>query len=111
MGTFKKFTNEQIEYLKDNYQKNTYEELTKKFNEHFGENRSISAINSKANKLGLCKSKKRTLLRYTNEQEQWLKDNAHKYYRKELVEKFNKKFNTNHLILGGLGGTKYEKWL
>lgn len=86
------FSKEQVEFIKNNFDKYSYSELAEKFNEKFNENRTEASLNSKARRLGLRKNPDQ--IRYTKEQEDWLRENASKYWRKDLVKEFNNKFGT-----------------
>ncbi len=81
---------EQLKWLIDNCDNFTsYRDLTVCFNNIFSCNVCYNTIRAKMNKLGFRKPQNC----YTEEQNQWLKENIDKYSRKEIVEEFNKIFN------------------
>ena len=81
---------EQLKWLIDNCDSFTsYRDLAVCFNNVFSCNVCYNTIKAKMNKLGFRKPQ----ICYTEEQNQWLRENIDKYSRKELVEEFNKKFD------------------
>lgn len=86
-------SDESLKWLEEN--KNKYEtttDLHKAYNEHFKTN--VKHASFIYNLKGIIQSKKK--LEYTEEETQWFKENAHKYYSHEDVRKaFNERFNKN----------------
>ena len=90
------YSQKEIEWLKErtkDYDFN-YETLTKEFNDKFNKAKPLSAIRLFCwQKLGMRWRKHNFL--YPHEQRQWLIENYHKYLVKDLVVKFNEKFNAS----------------
>lgn len=85
----KQFSNEQMQWLKDNYYCYEYVRiLTDVYNLTFGEKRTVDTIKHKCRSMGLSKGRL-----YTEIMNKWLVDNINHYSRKELTEKFNKEFS------------------
>lgn len=99
------YTEEQINWLRENVDNYFYEDLTKTFNQVFLENRSKSSIynvlkHNQIKKTQFIKDKtvnlKKFEKKYTEEQINWVKENRCCVKNlNELREKFNKKFNMN----------------
>lgn len=84
----KQFTEEQTQWLKDNYFKFEYVRILKDvYNFTFNESRTTDTIKHKCRKMGLTRGRL-----YTKEMDKWLIENIGSYSRKELLEMFNKKF-------------------
>lgn len=93
----KKFSSEQVKWLKDNFNKYAYRDLTNKFNEQFKTKRTIPSIKSKCHKIGLFRYKgksKEEFHNYTKEQNEWILSNCCEMTHSQLVSEFNKKFGT-----------------
>lgn len=89
-------TNEEIEFIKENFYKYTAKELTKKINDKFSQRRNYDHIKNYAReKLGLKKGDK---FFFSKEQNEWLKKNVPNMSRQEALEKFNQKFSTKKTI-------------
>lgn len=93
MGTLKRYTPEQVKWLKINVKNKNYtsaNELVNAFNNYFGDNRTKSSIMSKINKdMGLQLN---TTNIFTKEENEWLRNNYRKYLMKDLVKEYNKLF-------------------
>ncbi len=88
----KLFSKEQIEWLRSNHNPEvTIKDLTKAFNQKFNESRSMGVIKHKCHALGLKQSDKS----YTDEQYEWLKQNAPLMTVKETAIQFNMRFGQN----------------
>jgi len=114
----KKYTKEQIEYLKKIADKTdrTNKEITTMFNDKFNKNKSIASIVSLKSRYGI----KSYTRKYTAEQLDYLRELAPGRTHKEIHKIFNKRFkekrsllsiksimHENHILLDGTG--RYEK--
>ena len=94
------YTGEQLEFLRDGYQKMNTLDLTEAFNKRFGQSRTHSAIRSVLRNNGIKCGRKhkdrlvRRLRLYTEEQIQYLRDNYRDISVAEMAEKFNTEFGT-----------------
>ena len=84
----KRYSAEMIEFLRDNKGSMTMSELTQKFNDTFGQKRSVQAINSICFKNGLPPK-----IRYPDEVISFIKNNVSKMSYKELSDSLNESFN------------------
>lgn len=89
----KKYTKNQIEWLRSNVENKTYSnllELTEAFNDYFGENRSKSALYTKIGKdMGM---KLDTGNPFSIKEKEWIKKNHRKYSLTEFHKKHNELF-------------------
>lgn len=96
-----KYTDEQLEYLRDGYKLLPLSELTEAFNARFGLEQSDSALRNAISKRGFGIGGRCIHPvgyypeRYTAEQIDFLNRNYQVMLIPELTEKFNKKFNQN----------------
>lgn len=82
------WSEEDIQFLKDNYGKKSYREISKLLNNKY----SYDGVKSKALDLGITKSSTRQI--WTEEDIQILKDNYYeKSYKEEMINLLNNKFN------------------
>lgn len=94
----KKYTTEQIDYLRHGYQTMNVRDLTKEFNTRFGSARTEIAIASILKKHGItCGRRPRGRLisrrrLFTDEHEQFIRDNCAHVSKRELVSLFNERF-------------------
>ena len=103
MGAIR-YTTKHDEWLKNNANSfKTWKIVAEKFNEEFGTNVKHEYLKRHCNKLGLKKSHHM----YTGEEVEWLKENINNYPTKELVDLFNKEFNSN-LSMSGFDGFRYR---
>ena len=81
-----KYTEEQINWLNENSRLyDSYRTLRNDFNKHFGTTKTVPAIQqylTKILKIQLMTEKKSHI--FTSEEEDWIKDNYHKYMMKSL---------------------------
>lgn len=85
-----RLTEEQIDFIRQNFDLMSCEELRKAFNEKYHDNFKTTAFHYHTKRLGLEKWKEHT---YTDEQEAFLKESASTMTREELTTEFNKKFS------------------
>ena len=79
----------QEDWLKNNISKMSLDQLTIQFNKQFNTNKTKAALKA------YCKYRNCYACKYTQEQHQWLQNNANDYTNKDLTTLFNKQFNTN----------------
>lgn len=93
----KRFTDNQIDFLKVNYQHMSGRQLTAAFNAHFCENRSHTSIRSALvnHKIKANRPNIQPLRLYTAEQIHYLEEGYKKYNINKLTKKFNAEFETN----------------
>lgn len=89
---YHKFTQEEIDFISCNALNLSNIELTDKFNKHFNVNVPIHSIKS-IKKNHQIKTNLRHI--FSDEEKQFIYDNYKKYYVRDLVSLFNKKFGTN----------------
>ena len=93
------YSQEQIDWVKDNIDLYYYKELCEEFNKKFNMDIPVHRIQYIAQRNGIKKTKLfgggAPAKKYTIEQEEWLKEFASNYYIEEILEKFNVHFNTN----------------
>ena len=90
------------EFIKENYMSLTMREIAEKLNKMYPE------LNGKANKEAIrgrirvmqkyeiiTSHKQKDVVRFTEEEKEWLKNNNYHHNRKELVKLFNEKFGKN----------------
>lgn len=85
-------TDEQKQYILDNWNSMTAEALRHSFNEKFGTSYKVTAFQYHTSKMGL---RKMPMHHYTEEEDAFLIDNSSKMSRQELTDKFNAEFGTN----------------
>lgn len=85
-------TKEQERFIVENFDKMSIEDLRKKFNKRFGRDYKQSAFYFNTQRLGL---RKHIEHQYTQEEDLFLKENAPKMSRRELMQKFNETFGTS----------------
>lgn len=83
-----RYSAEMIEFLRANKGSMTMRELTQKFNDTFGQKRSVQAINSICFKNGLPPK-----IRYPDEVISFIKNNVSKMSYKDLADSLNERFN------------------
>lgn len=94
----KRYTQKEDKWLRNNYKKYTYEELTKNFNEEFNCNRALTAISKRCS--GVLKLKDKPNVRNDKKRNNWtseaeieyLRKNISEYTYKQLVEKLKEEF-------------------
>jgi hypothetical protein len=96
----KKYTVEQLEFLRTKYPLMRIPELTAAFNTHFGMVRTETAIKSACNNHKFICGRALgnpvgTLIAYTQEQAQFIRDNYTRLSIPDLTIKFNARFQTN----------------
>jgi hypothetical protein len=89
----RKYTPEQIEFIKENITGRSYAELTELFNARFGTSVNIGIMHTIASKHGLSNGQKE---KYTPEQRGFIRENITGRGFAELTELFNKRFGTSH---------------
>lgn len=93
----KGYTQEQLDWLKNNHNKYQFIKLTQRYNEKFNENRSVNAIKhivEDAKYLGL-----KSPIKFTKEQDEFIKEFAPITTRKECYKLFCEKFkNSTHTL-------------
>lgn len=89
------YTEEQISFLKRNYKKMSAKKLTAAFNARFAPQRSLSSIQGMLLRSGARKFGHKAAKAYTDEQVQFLREGHRIMPVMELVEAFNKRFETN----------------
>lgn len=89
MSSYPNYTSEQVDFLRNNFDKSTFDELAIQFNERFNQKRTANALMQFCEKHGMVKK-----MTYTKEQLDFI-DNNGKMDRIELCKKFNEKFGTN----------------
>lgn len=90
----KTYSKEQDKWIKANTNNYSYDDLTKKFNSKFNENRTKSGLIHRCHRLGVYSYVNYQHI-YTKEQDEWLKQNYENNQIKETQLKFNEKFNLN----------------
>lgn len=90
-----KYTQEQLDFLRENATKFSRRELTEQFNTLFGTEQSTTSIRLVCNRRGYYNP--RTDI-YTEEQLEFLRSNAPTSTRKELTELFNETFVENKTV-------------
>jgi len=88
--TYKRYTDKQIEFLKNNVKGRTLKELTDYFNNTFNDNRSQAAIKGVLIRFNLKRGKL-----YTEEMLNYIRSLVDTHTTKEITDMFNKKFKTN----------------
>lgn len=86
-------TEEQKKFIVDNWDKMSVESLRKLFNEKYNTSYKVTAFHYHTNKLGL--NKFNSMHKYTEEEDNFLKENSPKLSRSELTKAFNKRFGLN----------------
>lgn len=107
MAYNKRYTPTEDEWLRSNYKKYTYEELTNRFNKRFNSNRAKTAIAKRCNDTLKLKDKPNvanTVKRvncYSEKEIKYLKKHINDYTYKQLVVELKERFgrNTNHHAL------------
>src|SRR5690625_1188410 len=97
------YTEEMIEYVRKVAPGRYNKEIAELFNERFGLDKTASQINSMKRNHGITsgnvRRRKRPHLRlFTEEQEQFVKENVKGVGNKELTEMVNKEFRTNYTV-------------
>lgn len=95
MNSGKFYTDEMIEFIRENAPGLSQKELTARFNNHFSTNKTVKQI---AAVCGKHKIRSHTNSFYTDEMINFLRENIAKSNHKELTKEFNKKFNTNKTV-------------
>ena len=101
------YTEEQKQWLKNNYYNLSKSQLTNSFNQEFNTNVKVNTLISYCTRF-LNVNKKEYAIRknvifYDKEKITWLKNNYDKYlFRKDLTNAFNKRFHTNLKSVGGI---------
>lgn len=90
------YTKEQIEYLREISPGRYNDEVTKMFNERFGENRTKAAISTIRKRHGIKLNVPRRRKEYTKEQIEYLRELcAQDLFNDEVTRRFNEKFGLN----------------
>lgn len=98
------YTEEQKKWIIDNSKSRIWKdqkEFTEAFNERFGTEKSVDALSSWTLKRGILITTHLGTMSYTEEQKQWIVENAQaKVWKnaKEFVDAFNEKFQTNRTL-------------
>ena len=95
MNSSKFYTDEMIEFIRENAPGLSQKELTARFNSHFSTNKTVKQI---AAVCGKHKIRSYTNSFYTDEMINFLRSNIAKSNHKELTKEFNKRFNTNKTV-------------
>lgn len=92
-GRFKeKYTDDELDWIKENYNKNDLKSLTNEFNSKFSKN--LNKLNMQY--ITYTKLKLRKTQRYSKDEDEFLKENVNKFKTyKDLTIAFNDKFNKN----------------
>lgn len=85
-------TDEQENYIRDNFDKMSVEKLRNQFNEKYGTEFKVTAFHYHTNRLGL---KKHIEHQYTEEEDEFLRVNSPLMSRAELTRQFNERFGTS----------------
>ncbi|MGE9985618.1 HNH endonuclease [Desulfovibrio sp. SGI.169] len=88
-----RYSDEMISFLRAHRNQMTLAELTKKFNEKFGQRKSTYAIHRICYNKGLCQK-----IRYRNDVKEFIKHHVKSLSYKELTEKINTIFNLNKSV-------------
>ena len=88
-----KWSSEMDSTLKELYGTYSAKEICSIINEKYGTNFSYTAIYNRARDIKLSDSS--LYHKWTNEQNEWLKENSSKYTYSDLAKELNDKFNTN----------------
>lgn len=99
-----RYSDEMISFLRAHKNQMTLAELTKKFNEKFGQRKSIDAIRRICYDKGLCQK-----IRYRNDVKEFIKHHVKSLSYKELTEKINAIFNLNKSVDQIKGFCLYHK--
>lgn len=91
MGRRSPFTEQQKKFIADNYQHKSNKELTELLNARFGTNFGFRQVKGHKQRRGLT----RTNLYYTEEQKNFVRQNAKGVRTEELTAMFNARFKTN----------------
>ena len=95
MNSNKFYTDEMIEFIRENAPGLSQKELTARFNNHFSTNKTVKQI---AAVCGKHKIRSHTNSFYTDEMINFLRENIAKSNHKELTIEFNNRFNTNKTV-------------
>lgn len=93
---FYQHTGERDAFIRDNYMHMSREELTKAYNEKFGENRSVRSICTYCKRNGYKKWSNIGVEGYTKEEDEWLLENAKLYSCPELSRRMMEIFGRKH---------------
>lgn len=110
------YTQEMIDYVRKIAWGRTNKEIVKMLNEKFNLDKTASQINSMKSNHGIRSGEKarRKGLKggrlFTEEQEDFIKNNVKGRYNKELTEMLNEKFNTNYTVNQVKALKKRRKW-
>lgn len=89
-----KYTQEQVDFLVENYKRMQLKDLVVAFNQKFNTDRKHSHIKNKIKQINLTKRNiKENYGKYTDEMCKWLIEKHNTIKMDKLVEMFNKKFN------------------
>lgn len=89
MNQFEPFTPEQDAWIIDHYWEMTLKELTNRFNEEFGKNRSYAVMKQRTRKTLKLTHK------FSEDMKEFLRDGCQRMSRKELTKAFNEKYRQN----------------
>lgn len=116
MGKINRYTEEQKEWLKENYANMPMSKLVESFNKHFNDKRTYEGIRCCCKDiLGLRRGyhlKPSYADMYTPEEIEWIVNHSHSFSRTDLAKEFNEKFNhrasykTVAKICLGFGGAR-----
>lgn len=88
-------TDEQVKFLKENYNQFRYKELAEMFNRRFNEQKKLTQIKIACRKYDLKKER----ISYTDEQIEFIKNTYKGITHEELTKRFNKKFNIKRTVI------------
>lgn len=93
----KYYTDEQSNFIKENYLDFSFPQLSNLFFEKFGVRKSANTLAKYCNSIGLFKTTKRENLshHFNDEEKKFIKNNARNYSNEEMQKMFNDKFGTN----------------
>lgn len=87
------YTEDQNTFIAKFYLAMSYPELTARYNERFGANMTVSAMQKKVRNMGLPKKEQKSTSRFTAEADEYLRKNAFKLTSAELAEKLLEKYS------------------
>jgi len=92
--SYRRYTEVEKQFLKENINKYTYKELTSVFNRQFKTNKAWGSIAKFCKKLGLNKTYYGHQHNFSAEEKQFLKENIDRYTYPQLTQAFNSRFGT-----------------
>lgn len=98
-GTHHFYSEEEIRWIKANLQGHTWYEITDLFNERFDTNAYWASLKSYCVKHGIKHSDATPGVKFTREQESWLRDNTAGRTWPEIMKAFNKRFGAHKTLV------------